>query len=740
MENWKNFCGQKWQEKIDVRQFIVDNFSPYEGDHKFLAGVSTKTAKLRDAFFKLLEKEKDNGGVLDVDTSVPAGVLSHKAGYLDKKNELIKGFQTDEPLKRLLNPYGGIKMAREACTAYGYKVSDKVEEQFKYKTTHNDGVFKVYTPEMKKFRKNGVITGLPDAYGRGRIIGDYRRLALYGADKLIAEKQKDFSELGERTMTDDVIILREEVFHQIESLNNLKEMAALYGDDISKPAANSREAVQWTYYAYLGAIKEANGAAMSLGRVSTFFDIYFEKDLKSGAIDENGVQELVDQFVLKLRMARHLRTPDYNALFAGDPTWVTEAIGGMCIDGRTMVTKTSFRFLHTLYNLDTAPEPNMTVLWSKDLPNNFKKYCAKVSHDTSSVQYENDDLMKPIFGDDYGIACCVSAMTLGKQMQYFGARCNIVKLLLLALNGGKDELSGEQILPERIGFNDPAKPLDYEKVKKSFYECVDYLCKQYVNTMNVIHYMHNKYAYESVQLAFHDTNVEKLMAFGIAGISVLADSLSAIKHAKVTPIVDKNGLIVDFDTKGDFPTFGNDDERVDNIAAEIVEYFYKSLQKTPCHRGAKHTLSVLTITSNVVYGKLTGNTPCGRRTGVPFAPGANPFHNREKNGALASLNSVAKLNYECCQDGISNTFSIVPKTLGKEEDAVLSNLVQMMDGYFANGGFHLNVNMHTKEDLEKAHKDPDKYPHLTIRVSGYAVRFSVLSPKHREEVISRTFF
>ena len=740
MEQWKNFKGQKWQQKIDVIQFIIDNYDAYEGDHSFLASITPKTKKLRDAFFKLLEKEKEKDGVLDIDTTVAAGVLSHKSGYLDKKNELIKGLQTDAPLKRLLNPFGGMKMAKEACEAYGYKVDPKLDEEFKHKTTHNDAVFRVYTPEMKKFRQNGVITGLPDAYGRGRIIGDYRRVALYGADRLIQEKKQDFSDLGERTMTDDIIILREEVAKQIKSLNNLKTMAELYGDDISLPASNSREAVQWTYYAYLGAIKEANGAAMSLGRVSTFLDIYFARDLAAGIIDEKGVQELVDQFVLKLRMARHLRTPAYNKLFAGDPTWVTEAIGGMCLDGRTMVTKTSFRFLHTLYNLDTAPEPNMTVLWSKDLPHNFKQYCAKVSHDTSSIQYENDDLMKPIFGDDYGIACCVSAMSLGKQMQYFGARCNIVKLLLMALNGGKDELSGEQILPERISFNDTSSPLDYDRVKKSFYECIDYLCAQYVNTMNIIHYMHNKYAYESVQLALHDTKVEKLMAFGIAGISVLADSLSAIKHAKVVPIVDKNGLIVDFDTKGDFPTFGNDDERVDNIAAEVVEYFYKSLQKTPCHRDAKHTLSVLTITSNVVYGQLTGNTPCGRREGVPFAPGANPFHNREKNGALASLNSVSKLNYDCCQDGISNTFSIVPKTLGKEEDIILDNLVQMMDGYFANGGFHLNVNMHTKEDLEKAHKDPDKYPHLTIRVSGYAVRFSVLSEKHREEVISRTFF
>ncbi|MCL2860822.1 MAG: formate C-acetyltransferase [Firmicutes bacterium] len=742
-QGWDNFKGTKWKNKIDVRHFIVKNFTPYKGGHDFLVGASAKTAVLRDKYLELLNEEKKRGGVYKIDSEKVISVLSHDAGYLDKENEVIVGLQTDEPLKRGLNPFGGIRMARTSAIAYGHKVSDLVEEQFKYKTTHNDGVYRVYTPEMKKFRNNGVITGLPDAYGRGRIIGDYRRVALYGVDKLIEEKMNDFVEMGNGYMSDERIRLREELYRQREFLWKLKDMALLYGHDISNPAKNAKEAVQWTYYAYLGAIKEANGAAMSLGRVSTFFDIYIEKDIADGILTETEAQELIDQFVLKLRMARHLRTPEYNDLFVGDPTWVTEAIGGMCEDGRTMVTKTSFRFLHTLYNLETAPEPNMTVLWSKDLPEKFKLYCAKVSHDTSSVQYENDDLMREPFGDDYGIACCVSAMTLGKQMQYFGARCNIVKLLLLCLNGGKDEMTGDQILPESPNYKEMLKDggvLDYKKVKKRFLESVDYLCEQYVNTMNIIHFMHDKYAYEKVQMALHDTKVERLMAFGIAGISVLADSLSAIKYAKVTPITDERGIVVDYLVEGEFPTFGNDEEGVDDIAKEVVEYFYSSLKKTPCYRDAIHTLSLLTITSNVVYGKLTGNTPCGRKEGEPFAPGANPYHNREKHGALASLNSVAKLSYDYCKDGISNTFSIAPKSLGKNEKMIFENISALLDGYFKSGGFHLNVNMHKKEDLQKAHEAPKEYPNLTVRVSGYAVRFGVLSTKHRQEVLDRTFF
>ncbi|MCL2255292.1 MAG: formate C-acetyltransferase [Firmicutes bacterium] len=739
---WEEFKGTKWKTNVDVREFIVKNYEPYKGGHEFLVGPSQKTAILRDKFLELLVEEKKRGGVYNLDADRVISVMSHPAGYMDKENEVIVGFQTDEPLKRGLNPFGGIKMAREGAEAYGYKVGELVEEQFKYATTHNCGVFKAYTPEMKKLRKNGVITGLPDAYGRGRIIGDYRRLALYGADKLLIDKKREKDELGGH-MTNEKIRLREELQGQIDFLSKLKDMAKLYGYDISNPATNAKEAIQWTYFAYLGSIKESNGAAMSLGRVSTFFDIYIERDIKNGTLTEESAQELIDQFVLKLRMARHLRTPAYNDLFAGDPTWVTEAIGGMGLDGRTMVTKTSFRFMHTLYNLETAPEPNMTVLWSNNLPEKFKLYCAKVSHDTSSIQYENDDLMRGIFTDDYGIACCVSAMTLGKQMQYFGARCNIAKLLLLCLNGGKDELTGEQILPEIPDYKVMLKEdgtLDFKKVQKHFLKSVDYLCEQYVNTMNIIHYMHDKYAYENVQMSFHDAKVERLMAFGIAGISVLADSLSAIKFAKVTPKTDEKGIVVDYAVDGDFPTFGNDDNKVDKIAQEVVEYFYNSLKKTPCHRDATHTLSLLTITSNVVYGKLTGNTPCGRKLGQPFAPGANPYHNREKHGAVASLNSVAKLSYEFCRDGISNTFSISPQSLGKEEKTVFSNIATLLDGYFKNGGFHLNVNMHKKEELQKAHEAPKEYPNLTVRVSGYAVRFGVLSSKHREEVLDRTFF
>ena len=735
---WKKFKPGDWQNEINVRDFIQNNYAPYEGGAEFLADKTARTEILREKYEALCLAEKKRGGVLDVDTEHVSSLLSYKPGYLDKENELIFGLQTDAPLKRTVNPFGGMRMARASAEAYGYKISQQIEDNFKYKTTHNDGVFRVYTKEMLSLRKHGVLTGLPDAHGRGRIIGDYRRVALYGTDRLMEEKKRDFEALEEGDMSEEVIRLREDVFRQREFLEKLKKMAALYGDDISKPAASAREAIQWTYYAYLGAIKEQNGAAMSLGRVSTFLDIYIERDLKLLKITEKKAQELIDQFVLKLRMARQLRTPEYNELFAGDPTWVTEAVGGMGEDGRSLVTKTSFRFLHTLKTLEPAPEPNITVLWSQGLPKAFKEYCAHVSVDTSSIQYENDDLMRPMYGDDYGIACCVSAMTIGKQMQYFGARCNLAKLLLTALNGGRDEMTGEL-----IGY--PSEPinkgkLNYDKVLNKYLLYIDWLARNYVNTMNVIHYMHDKYAYEKLQMALHDTYVERLMAFGIAGLSVAADSLSAIKYAVVTPVTDETGLIVDFITKGEFPKYGNDDERVDGIAAQLSEYFYRALCKTKAYRGAIHTLSLLTITSNVVYGAKTGATPCGRKAGEPFAPGANPLHNRESRGALASLNSVAKLDYKYCRDGISNTFTLVPGTIGKTPQAVRKNLAAILDGYFKSGGHHLNVNVLDREKLTDAHKNPDKYPNLTIRVSGYAVKFGVLSTKHREEVLKRTFF
>ena len=732
------FKAGNWQKAIDVRDFISTNYTPYTGDDSFLCGISTKTKALHKKYTELLLEEKKRGGVYDIDTQNVSGLTNFKPGYMDKPNEVIVGFQTDHPLKRIVNPYGGMRMAAQACEAYGYKVDPKIEEIFSYVTTHNDGVFRAYSKEMLKLRKSGVLTGLPDAYGRGRVIGDYRRVALYGVDKLIEAKKADFTELEKGDMTEEVIRLREEVNRQIAFLEQLKFMAAEYGHDVSRPAANAAEAVQWTYYAYLGAIKEQNGAAMSLGRVSTFLDIYIEKDIAAGILTEEGAQELIDQFVLKLRMARQLRTPDYNELFAGDPTWVTEAIGGMNKDGRTLVTKTSFRFMHTLYNLEAAPEPNMTVLWSKNLPENFKLYCSKVSIETSSVQYENDDLMLPVYGDDYGISCCVSAMALGKQMQYFGARCNLAKLLLVAINGGRDEITGEVMNMEMKPLKQGV--LNYDAVLKQYLKYIDWLAKCYVNTMNVIHFMHDKYAYEKLQMALHDTVVERLMAFGIAGLSVVADSLSAIKYATVNTVADETGLVVDYKVEGEFPKFGNDDSRVDEIAAFIAEYFYKALTKTKAYRGSIHTLSILTITSNVMYGLKTGNTPCGRRKGEAFAPGANPLHNREKHGALASLNSVAKIDYKYCRDGVSNTFSVSPNTLGKNEDTVRKNMASILDGYFAKGGHHLNVNVFNREKLVEAHKEPEKFPFLTIRVSGYAVKFGVLSTKHREEVLSRTFF
>lgn len=735
---WRNFKGGNWQTAIDVRDFIQANYTPFTGGSDFLAAPTKRTLDLLERLQQLVRKERKAGGVLDIDTSNASSILAYKPGYLDKDKEIIVGLQTDAPLRRGVSPFGGIRMAKQACEAYGYKLSEKLEDIFNnYRTTHNEGVFRVYSEDMLNVRRSGLITGLPDAYGRGRIIGDYRRVALYGLDLIIEHKIKDKQQLGNEVMDTDTIRLLEELYQQINFLKRLGEMASSYGFDISKPANNAREAVQWTYFAYLGAIKEQNGAAMSLGRVSTFLDVYFQRDIDEGTLTEEQVQEIVDDFVMKLRMARQLRTPEYNELFAGDPTWVTEAIGGMGIDGRTLVTKSSFRFLHTLYNLQTNPEPNLTVLWSKHLPEEFKRYCAKVSIDTDSIQYENDDLMRPEFGDDYGIACCVSAMKIGKQMQYFGARANLPKLLLCALNGGKDESTGKIIAPEKTPVGDCV--LDYDKVLKRFYEYMDWLCRLYVNTMNVIHYMHDKYAYEKLQMGLHDTNVERFMAFGMAGLSVVADSLSAIKYAKVIPVRDDNGLIVDFDIDGSFPTFGNDDDEVDEIAEKIVADFYAKLCQNKTYRNAKHTLSLLTITSNVVYGKKTGSTPDGRKGGEPFAPGANPMHSRDKQGAVASLNSVAKLPYECCLDGISCTFSVTPQGLGAAEQEQSENLVNLLDGYFEQAGHHINVNVLDRAKLVDAMENPDKYPTLTIRVSGYAVNFNTLSREQQQEVISRTF-
>ena len=737
MEAYRNFVKGKWCDAIDVADFIRHNYTPYTGDESFLAGPTPRTKKLNAVLEGLQKLERENGGVLGIDTDTVSSLLAYPPAYMDKENELIVGLQTGAPLVRGINPFGGIRMARSACEAYGTKMSPKIDEAFRYRTTHNDGVFRVYTDEMRKCRHVGILTGLPDAYGRGRIIGDYRRVALYGVDRLIEEKKKDKAELGTRTMTAENIKLCEEVYEQIEFLGMLKEMAADYGLDISVPATNLHEATQWVYFAYLAANKEQNGAAMSLGRVSTFLDIYAERDLAEGTLDESGVQEIIDGFVIKLRTMCHLRTPEYNELFAGDPMWITESLGGMGEDGRTLVTKNSFRFLHTLYNLGSSPEPNLTVLWSKDLPRAFKKYAAKVSAETDSIQYENDDVMRPISGDDYAIACCVSSMKVGKQMQFFGARCNLAKTLLMALNGGKDERYFMQVGPEMPVYEGDV--LEYGEVMKRFDFYLDWLTKTYVNTMNVIHFMHDKYAYEKIQMALHDTEVERLMAFGVAGLSVLADSLSAIKYARVRPVRNDDGIIVDFVTEGDFPKFGNDDDRVDSIAKETLEKVITGLRRVPAYRGAKHTLSVLTITSNVVYGKKTGSTPDGRKAGEPFAPGANPMHNREENGALASLNSVAKLPYDCCRDGISNTFSIVPAALGKTLDERTDNLVDILDGYFAQNAHHINVNVLDRRKLIDAMNDPSLYPNLTIRVSGYAVNFNKLTKEQQREVISRTF-
>ena len=735
--NWNGFVKGVWQDEINVRDFIQTNYKEYTGDDSFLAEATPRTKNLMKKLQQLFALERQFGGVLDIDTATVSSLTSYSPGYLDKENELIVGLQTNRPLKRGVNPFGGMRMVKQACEAYGYKLSNKVEEEFRFRTTHNEGVYRAYTDEMRAARKCHVLTGLPDAYGRGRIIGDYRRVALYGVDKLIAEKQKDKKKLAEGVFTTEQVRLDEELYQQIAFLGYMKEMAQMYGYDISQPAANAREAIQWTYFAYLASIKEQNGAAMSLGRVSTFFDIYFERDIANGILTEEGAQELMDDFVMKLRMARHLRTPEYNELFGGDPMWITEAVGGMGEDGRTLVTKSSFRMLNTLYTLGSSPEPNLTVLWSTSLPANFKKFCAKVSADTDSIQYENDDVMRPLYGDDYAIACCVSAMKIGKQMQFFGARCNLAKLMLIAINGGYDTSSKMHIGPQMPVMD--VKKLDFDEVMSRFDTYLAWMMHLYVNTMNVIHYMHDKYAYEKTQMALHDTDVHRFMAFGIAGLSVVADSLSAIKFANVRPIKNEDGFISEFETTGDFPKYGNDDDRVDLLAKDMTHRVITELRKTPAYRNAEHTLSVLTITSNVMYGKNTAATPDGRAAGAPFAPGANPMHNREENGALASLNSVAKLSYDDCRDGISNTFSITPEALGREEEERINNLVMILDGYFAKKAHHINVNVMNRETLMKAYEDPEAYPNLTIRVSGYAVNFHKLSKEQQREVISRTF-
>ena len=735
--NWNGFKGEIWKNEINVRDFIQSNYREYTGTSDFLAGATMRTSALMNKLNELFKIERQRGGVFDVDTRNVSSLTNYEPGYLDKENEIIVGLQTDSPLKRGVNPFGGMRMAKQACEAYGYKMDPKIEEEFKYRTTHNDGVYRVYSDEMRKARKCHVITGLPDAYGRGRIIGDYRRVALYGVDRLIENKRRDKAELTDQVLNNDGLKLAEELHQQIAFLGYLKEMAQMYGYDISQPASNAREAVQWTYFAYLAAIKEQNGAAMSLGRVSTFLDIYFERDIENGILNEEQAQEIFDDFVMKLRMARHLRTPEYNDLFGGDPMWITEAVGGMGVDGRTLVTKSSYRILNTLYTLGSAPEPNLTVLWSESLPVHFKEFCAKVSVDTDSIQYENDDVMRQIYGDDYAIACCVSAMKVGKQMQFFGARCNLAKLLLIAMNGGYDAESKIHIGPQMPVMN--VEKLDYDEVMQRYNIYIEWLSSLYVRTMNVIHFMHDKYAYEKIQMALHDTNVERFMAFGIAGLSVVADSLSAVKYANVKPILNEDGYIVDFETKGEFPKYGNDDDRVDLIAKDMTHKFITELRKTPTYRNAIHTLSVLTITSNVMYGKNTGATPDGRAAKTPFAPGANPMHNRETNGALASLNSVAKLSYDDCRDGISNTFSITPQALGRDKTDRIENLVSILDGYFAKKAHHININVLNRETLQKAYDDPESYPNLTIRVSGYAVNFHKLSREQQREVISRTF-
>ena len=737
-EEWKGFKEGVWTKEINVSDFIKTNYKGYDGDDSFLEGTTEKTNRVWGKCSDLL-KEELKKHVLDIDVDHMSGINAFKPGYISKDDDVVVGLQTDAPLKRIVNPYGGIRMVYQELDAYHYKLNSEVDKYFNlYRKTHNQGVFDAYTPEIKKARHVGLLTGLPDAYGRGRIIGDYRRVALYGIDHLMEKKKDEWDNKLLGPMTNDLIQLREEVSMQYRALNEIKEMAKGYGFDISKPASNAKEAVQWTYFGYLASVKENNGAAMSLGRVDAFFDIYFERDLNDGTITEKEIQEIIDQFVIKLRLVRHLRTPDYDELFSGDPTWVTASIGGVTNEGVSMVTKTSYRILHTLTNLDPAPEPNMTVLWSEKFPENFKKYCAKMSIETDAIQYENDDVMRPVYGDDYAIACCVSAMREGKDMQFFGARCNLAKALLYAINGGVDEVKGDLVVEGFPKMTDEV--LDYDKVKDTYFKMIEKVAEVYSNAMNIIHYMHDKYAYEAGQMALHDTNVNRLMAYGVAGLSVAADSLSAIKYAKVKPIRNEDGIAIDFEVEGEYPKYGNDDDRVDDIAKEILDKMYKELSSHKCYRDATPTLSVLTITSNVVYGSKTGSTPDGRKAGEPFAPGANPMHGRDSSGAIASLNSVAKLNYaECCRDGISNTFSIIPSSLGHSKDEQIDNLVSLLDGYFTQGAHHLNVNVLQREMLIDAMNNPDKYPLLTIRVSGYAVRFNRLTRKQQEEVISRTF-
>ena len=734
---WQGFRTGEWRHLVNVRNFIQKNYTPYTGDADFLAGISTKTAAVWKKAQALIIEEVQKG-IIDVETHAVSGIDNFAPGYIDRDNEVIVGLQTDAPLKRIVNPFGGIRNATSALEQYGYRLDPEIERHFRlYRKTHNEGVFDAYPKRTRLARSAGLLTGLPDAYGRGRIVGDYRRVPLYGTDFLIEEKEKDL-DLLDGAMTDERIRLREEVQMQIRALKEMAAMAAKYGCDITRPAENAREAVQNLYMAYLAGVKENNGAATSLGRTATFLDIYIQRDLERGVLDERGAQELMDQFVIKLRLVRHLRTPEYNELFGGDPTWVTESIGGMGVDGRTLVTKNSFRMLHTLTNLGTAPEPNLTVLWSKDLPEGFKRYCADMSIRTDSIQYESDELMRPMYGDDYCISCCVSAMAVGKQMQFFGARANLAKSLLYAINGGVDEKKGVRVVPD-IPL-DQDEVLDYPKVLGNYKKVLSYVAELYVDTINIIHYMHDKYAYESSQMALHDTLVERLAAFGVAGLSIAADSLSAIKFAKVRPVRDENGIAVDFEVEGDFPKYGNDDDRVDDIAVELVSYFSAELKKHPLYRNAIHTLSALTITSNVMYGKKTGATPDGRKAGEPFAPGANPMHGRDKSGALASLNSVAKLPYRAvCQDGVSNTFSIVPNALGRSDGERTGNLVNILDGYFIQGAHHLNVNVMNRQLLLDAMEHPEQYPTLTIRVSGYAVNFSRLSREQQLEVIKRTF-
>ena len=737
-KQWNGFKGGDWKQEINVRDFIQNNYTPYDGDSNFLEKTTEKTDKLWNEVLELYKKEHESeGGVLDIDTKTISTVSAHDAGYIDKDLEEIVGLQTDKPLKRAIMPFGGIRIVEKSCEAYGRKVDDEVENIFHhYRKTHNDGVFDVYTPDIRAARSSHLITGLPDGYGRGRIIGDYRRVALYGVDYLIQEKTQELDILDVDELTEDIIREREEIREQIKALNELKVMAGKYGFDISEPASTAKEAVQWLYFAYLAAIKDQNGAAMSLGRTSTFLDIYFERDLQNGTLTEKEAQEIMDHFIMKLRLVRFLRTPEYNELFSGDPVWVTESIGGMGIDGRTLVTKNSYRLLHSLENLGPAPEPNMTVLWSTRLPDAFKRYVANLSIKTSSLQYENDDLMRITLGDDYGIACCVSPMKIGKQMQFFGARANLAKTLLYAINGGKDEKTGKQVTPKYAPIT--SDYLDYDEVMEKFDQMMDYVAKIYIKALNAIHFMHDKYSYEAIEMALHDKDIIRTMACGIAGLSVVADSLSAIKYAKVKVIRDENNLAVDYEVEGDFPKFGNDDDRVDQIAVDIVKAFLVKLQKHQTYRNSKHTLSILTITSNVVYGKATGNTPDGRRAGAPFGPGANPLHGRDKNGALAVMNSIAKLPFEEAEDGISFTFSITPGTLGKTDEQRVDNLVTMLDGYFKQTGHHINVNVFDRQLLLDDMDHPEKYPQLTIRVSGYAVNFTKLTREQQLDVVNRT--